>query len=289
MFVLRFTLLLIALACGALSTVSASAAPVLTEHVEAELVAARTAAEPGKPLAAALRLKMIPRWHTYWRNPGDSGQPTALEWKLPPGYAAGEILWPQPRRLPAGPLMNYGYEGEVLLPVDIAVPATASGTVTLAAHAIWLVCNEEHCIPEEADLSLALPVGSGAPSPWSAAIARTRAALPVKADAAWKFAAKRGTNGVELEVTPPSGIALRTLQFFPFEQGKIHNAGVQTLNGSRLEIPGAPQPVGAFNRVSGLLVGGPQAIGSTFLSSGARAQRPFRDWRSQSCSRSWAG
>ncbi len=253
--VLRFAFFLIALAAG-----NVSAAPVATEHVEAELVAATTAAEPGKPLAAALRLKMIPHWHTYWRNPGDSGQPTSLEWKLPPGFAAGEILWPEPRRLPAGPLMNYGYEGEVLLPVDIAVPANAAGTVTLAARAVWLVCNPEHCIPEEADLSLALPVGTGAPSAWAAAIARTRAALPQRADAAWKFAARPSAGGVELEVTPPAGVALRTLQFFPYEEGRIHNAGMQVFDGSRLAIPAAPQPVGAFNRVAGLLAGGPQTV-----------------------------
>ena len=162
MFLLRFALFLTAFACGALS-----AAPVRTEHVEAELVAASTEVEPGKPLSAALRLKMIPHWHTYWRNPGDSGQPTALEWKLPPGYAAGEILWPAPQRLPAGPLMNYGYEGEILLPLDISVPANASGSAVLAARATWLVCNAEGCIPEEGELSLTLPVGRASPSPWA--------------------------------------------------------------------------------------------------------------------------
>lgn len=239
---------------------AASAAPVRTEHVEAELVAAGTAAEPGKPLAVALRLRMIPHWHTYWRNPGDSGQPTAIEWKLPPGYSAGAIQWPHPQRLPAGPLMNFGYEDEVLLLSDIAVPAGASGSASIAARATWLVCNEEHCIPEEAELSLVLKVGAASPSAWAPAIARTRAALPVKADSAWRFAAKRAENGVELEVTPPSGIALRTLQFFPFEQGKVHNAGIQSFTGSRLEIPGALQRVGAFNRVAGVLVGGPQVI-----------------------------
>ena len=65
-------------------------APVRTEHVEAELVAARTAIEPGKPLLVALRPKIIPHWHTYWRNPGDSGQPTAIQWQLPADYAR---LW----------------------------------------------------------------------------------------------------------------------------------------------------------------------------------------------------
>jgi thiol:disulfide interchange protein DsbD len=84
-------------------------APLRTPHVEAELVAERTAVAPGQPLTVALRLKAIPGWQTYWRNPGDSGQPTAIEWKLPPGYEAGAIHWPEPHKLPIGPLANYGY------------------------------------------------------------------------------------------------------------------------------------------------------------------------------------
>jgi thiol:disulfide interchange protein DsbD len=238
----------------------AAAAPVRTEHVEAELVAAQHSAEPGKPLAAALRLKMIPRWHTYWRNPGDSGEPTRLEWKLPAGYAAGPIRWPAPQRLPAGPLMNFGYEGEVLLPVEIAVPADAREGATLAARATWLVCNDEHCIPEEAQLSLRIAIGPAAASPWARPIAAARAALPVAAGADWRFAAFRTPGGVQLEIQPPSGTVLNSPQFFPFEQGKIHNAGSQAFAGSRLEIPRALQPVGAFNRVAGVLAGGPQAL-----------------------------
>ena len=103
----------------------AAAAPVKTDNVEAELVSERTAAEPGTTLTIALRLRIIPHWHTYWRNPGDSGEPTALEWKLPPGYSAGPIQWPPPKRLPIGPLLNFGYEGEVLHLVDVFVPANA--------------------------------------------------------------------------------------------------------------------------------------------------------------------
>ena len=128
----------------------AMAAPVRTPHVEAELVAERTAIEPGRPLTVALRLQMARGWHTYWRNPGDSGLPTKVEWKLPEGYAAGAIQWPAPERLPAGPLTNFGYEGEVLLLTDIRVPANAVGPVTIAARAEWLVCNPERSIPEEA-------------------------------------------------------------------------------------------------------------------------------------------
>jgi len=227
----------------------AAAAQVKTEHVEAELVAERTAAEPGKTLTVALRLGIIPHWHTYWRNPGDSGEPTALEWKLPPGYAAGPIQWLPPSRLPAGPLMNFGYEKEVLHLVDVTVPANASGTARLAAKATWLVCNPEHCIPEEAELALDIPVGAGADSQSADAIARTRAALPARARE-MRLAATRTDAGVDLEIDPPP----RSVAYFPYAQGKIHNAGVQNWDGKTLRLPKAPQPVGAFTRVAGLLV-----------------------------------
>ena len=235
-------------------------APVRTEHVEAELVAARSAIEAGKPTLVALRLKMIPHWHTYWRNPGDSGQPTAIQWTLPAGYQAGPIQWPHPRRLPAAHLMNFGYEDEVMLPVEIAVPAGASGSAVLRAQANWLVCNEERCIPEEAELALTLPVGPGEPSVWAKALERTRSTLPVKAEALgdWQFSAASGPSHVELALIPPAGVAATSFTFFPFDEGKIHNAGAQPFErdgkGFSLRIPKSQEPVGAFTRVSGLLV-----------------------------------
>ncbi len=228
---------------------------VVTEHAEAELVAARDAVEPGQPLLVALRLKARPGWHTYWRNPGDSGQPTSIEWQLPPGFSAGAIRWPVPQRLPIGPLANYGYEGEVLLASEIRVPADAKGTVTLAAHARWLVCNPEHCIPEQGGVSLALPVGSGTPGKWGAAFNAIR--LPRALPAQWQLSARREGGQVLLEVV---GTEETTLTFFPYEEGKVQHAARQPLErtaaGVRLAIPLSAQPVGEFARLTGVLVTG---------------------------------
>ncbi|TMI06795.1 MAG: hypothetical protein E6H46_03980 [Betaproteobacteria bacterium] len=129
-------------------TATAVAAPVRTAHVEAELVSSATALTPDKPLTVALRLKMDKGWHTYWQNPGESGLPTKLAWQLPAGMTAGSIQWPPPRTLPVGPLINYGYEGEVLLLTDIAATSAlpSAGPATLRARADWLVCKEI-CIP----------------------------------------------------------------------------------------------------------------------------------------------
>nr|MDQ6917365.1 hypothetical protein [Pseudomonadota bacterium] len=160
------------------------AAPVRTAHVEAELVAEQSALVPGRPNTVALRLMMERGWHTYWQNAGDSGLPTTIAWKMPNGLTAGPIQWPAPRALPVGPLVNYGYEGEVLLLTDIAtVPDFFSGrTVTVSARADWLVCKEI-CIPEGADLSLTLPVVADAGQVqrhprWGDAIDKTRSSLP---------------------------------------------------------------------------------------------------------------
>ena len=141
----------------------ATAAPVQTGHVEAELVAERGGLSPGKTTTVALRLKMQRGWHTYWQNPGEAGLATTIAWTLPAGIAAGPILWPPPRALPTGPLVSYGYEGDALLLTEVAVaPGVAVGVpVTLAARANWLVCKET-CIPESADLTLALAVGADA-------------------------------------------------------------------------------------------------------------------------------
>src|SRR5262252_9290863 len=160
---------------------AARAAPVRTEHVEAELIAERTAVVPGQPLTVATRLAMDRGWHTYWRNPGDSGLPTTLAWNLPQGLNAGPIEWAPPHTLPVGPLTNFGYEGEVLLLSNITTAGDlAEGKpVTLAARADWLVCKEI-CIPEGADLSLTLPVAkvSEVDPRWGGSIASARAALP---------------------------------------------------------------------------------------------------------------
>jgi thiol:disulfide interchange protein DsbD len=154
---------LVACAVVALSGLWAGASPaqtttVTTEQVRAELVAdAPQGVVPGAPVTLGLRLQHAPHWHTYWKNPGDSGLPTTLTWTLPLGVEAGDIEWPLPKRLPVGPLMNHGYEGEVLLPVPLTVPpGFAAPTLDVRLKAEWLVCKEV-CIPQSGEFRLQLP------------------------------------------------------------------------------------------------------------------------------------
>jgi thiol:disulfide interchange protein DsbD len=138
---------------------------VTTDRVRAELVAqAPDGVAPGKEVWVGLKLAHQPEWHTYWKNSGDSGLPTQLEWKLPPGVQAGDIAWPVPKKIPVGNLANYGYEGTVLLPVPLKItpefkPSVLSPDLTVQLKANWLVCRKE-CIPEEGDFTLKIPVRS---------------------------------------------------------------------------------------------------------------------------------
>jgi thiol:disulfide interchange protein/DsbC/DsbD-like thiol-disulfide interchange protein len=146
---------------GGLSSVAAQPAIVTTEHVRAELVAhAPQGVQAGRDVRLGLLIAHAPHWHTYWKNPGDSGLPTQLAWQLPAGVSAGEIEWPTPSPLPLGPLMNYGYEGRVLLPVTLTVPAGFSAAaLDVKLRADWLVCKDL-CIPESGEFSLRIPAGA---------------------------------------------------------------------------------------------------------------------------------
>ena len=197
-----------AAAAALLLALAAHAAPVVkTEHVEAELVSDVKSAQPGKPVLVGLKLRMIPEWHTYWKNPGDSGLPTRIQWQLPPGWTAGEIEWPYPRLLPVGPLMNYGYEDDVVLISTLTPPPNAApGTADIKAKVAWLVCKDI-CVPEKGELDLALPVSAAAPEKdprFLAHIERAQDMLPVQ-PAGWTSQAAIAGKSLVVRITAPAG------------------------------------------------------------------------------------
>ncbi len=211
-------LILAALALLALAA-PAQANPVRTENVESQLRAELPAAVPGQGLWVALTQRIRPGWHTYWKNPGDSGIPTTIAWTLPEGWTAGDIVWPAPERFPIGPLVNFGYKDEVHLLTRIEVPADAKPgeTITVTGAADWLVC-EDICIPESATLSFTIPVAAGpveAAPERAALFADARRSLPVPSPFAATFAA--GATAHELVLAAPGLEAanLKSVFFFP--------------------------------------------------------------------------
>ena len=124
--------------------------------------ATATGARAAKTVWVGLQLAHKPEWHTYWKNSGDSGLPTTLQWTLPAGITAGDIAWPTPHKIRIGNLANYGYEGTVLLPVPLTItpdfkPPLLGNDMEVKLKAAWLVCRQE-CIPEEGEFVLKIPL-----------------------------------------------------------------------------------------------------------------------------------
>jgi thiol:disulfide interchange protein DsbD len=238
---------------------AAQADPGDGPHAIVTLVSETSGVTAGRPIQLGLRQKIQPGWHTYWINPGDAGLPTTLDWKLPDGFTADPIVWPAPERIKFGPLVSYGYAGDVVLPVTVNVPAglEAGGNVTLAGHASWLVCSDV-CVPEETDVSITLPVTAGpaAPNPDTApAFAAARAALPIPSP----FAAtvSSDANTITLQVDTGDAGKLTGIAFYSLDQGVIDNDAAQQIEAGRhgisLVLARGELKTKPFDRLNGVL------------------------------------
>ena len=137
-----------------------AAHPAYAAHTHAQLWLSADTARPGDTIWAGVELKMDPEWHTYWKNPGEAGMATKIQWQLPPGVTAGGIQWPLPEKLPPVEVTTYGYNHEVVLLVRLKLAADLkSGPLDLKAKVSWLECKEE-CIPGSATVEAKLNIGS---------------------------------------------------------------------------------------------------------------------------------
>jgi thiol:disulfide interchange protein DsbD len=204
---------------------------VTTEQVRAELMAhAPDGVDPGKTVWVGLQLAHQAQWHTYWKNSGDSGQPTSLSWTLPAGVSAGEIAWPLPIKIPIGTLANYGFEGTVLLPVPLTItpdfkPNALKPELEIKLQASWLVCKQE-CVPQDGQFVLRLPT-KGSTALNSAQFNATFKAQPK----ALKEASGVIIEGNSLKVSVPglpASLRGKTLDFFPETPEVIETAAQWT-------------------------------------------------------------
>ena len=236
---------------------------VATDQVRAELMAwAPQGVAPGKPVWVGLQIAHQPDWHTYWKNSGDSGLPTVLEWQLPAGITAGEIAWPTPVKIPIGTLANYGYENTVLLPVPLTVAKDFNGTqLDIKVKAAWLVCKKE-CIPQEGDFTLSIPVKSSTALQGSLFQAAFNAAPKPLAVGSSQIEVSGKAIQVAL-ISLPASLTGKTLAFFP-ETGSVIEPAAQwtqswqgnlwsahiPLSGQRTESPTVMPIVVAFEKLS---------------------------------------
>ena len=209
--------------------------PVRAQHLTVELLPLEGSIQPGGSTSVGLHFNLDKGWHVYWVNAGDSGEPPRIKWTLPAGITAGAMQFPAPRRLPLGPLMDFGYEDEVLFPMTLTADSTlkAPSTAPLSAHVDWLVCREV-CIPGKTDLALPLQVtaqkGPVRSRPGRRSLIASAARLPQPLPSSAKAVFGTTPGGFALALT---GHPATNAEFFPFEQSQIVNA--------------APQPVQAVD------------------------------------------
>jgi len=265
----------------ALLPAAAGSAPVTAPHVRVELLTETTSVQPGHDLSVGIRFALDEGWHVYWRNPGDSGEAPTVTWTLPAGFVAGELEWPRPEAIATGPLTNFGYDGTVLLPTTIRVPRELPGgpPVELRAHAKWLVCNADECIPGSATLATTLPAGPGAPGPAAALFAATRTRLPTPPPGDWSVSASALPGAITLAVRGAHVPVDPAPRFFPFGREVIEHAAPQRLeraaDGFRLVFTPWSGATTAPAALAGLLTVGEHAYAVVVPTRAPVALRPF--------------
>jgi thiol:disulfide interchange protein DsbD len=193
-------------------------------HTQVSLLLPTELAQPGTTVLAGVDLQMDDGWHTYWKNPGEAGIATRIEWQLPPGVTAGEIQWPLPEIIPPAEVTTYGYEHEVMLLVPLTLAADLKpGPLVLNANVSWLECKEQ-CVPGRTSVAATLNLGSETkPSADAAFIESWRGKIPQDGSnlpfhAAWEHSTTNDTRPLLLElaaVGKDKWAAVTSVNFFP--------------------------------------------------------------------------
>ena len=229
-------------------------------HGTLELVAENQSIAAGHTIHLGLHFQLEKGWHIYWVNPGDSGEPPRLKWRLPPGASVGEVAWPTPRRLGTSTIVDFGYEDDVMLivPMHAAASMATQGLAQVGAEVKVLVCREM-CIPGKAQLSLTLPMKSQLPVADARAaewFASARERLPRPAPASWKISVADAGDAFVLTAKLDPRVA--QANFFPREESQVKDAAAQQFaavpGGFRLTLRKSDQLLKPIEQLKGVLV-----------------------------------
>jgi DsbC/DsbD-like thiol-disulfide interchange protein len=238
----------------------ADAQSFMAAHAKVDLVAEQNTFEPGHTAWIGVLFDIEKGWHIYWVNPGDAGEAPKFQWQLPAGFRAGEVRWPVPIRIGTGTLIDYGYEGKVLLPLPLDVPATykPGAPAILSADVRYLICHDV-CIPAKAQVRLAFPVASAALGDAAARhnlFSATRGRWPQPLPAGWKVQAT--DSGKSFVLSVETGMRETQASFFPLDEEQIDNAGSQVVaasaTGARITLKKSDQLAKPISTLRGVLV-----------------------------------
>lgn len=221
---------MIALVAAVAATPSVGALQLATykdSHSEAALHSEVAAVEAGDTIWLAFRVTPREGWHTYWKNPGDSGASIILDWSLTSGRVAGDAQFAAPHRVPYGPLMNYGFEGvqTLLIPVE-----ASQGGISGTLEAEWLVCEVE-CVPQIGTFDVAVPEGATIPDPAGTDVfSAARLALPEPSFWSARLELGAETSVLTLFMDSSELAGLQAAYFFPEEEGVLGYANDQAMS-----------------------------------------------------------
>jgi len=257
----RFLLPLTMFLSGWGFAIGAAAQSFSVTHAKVSLMAENNSLQAGQSAWVGVLFDLDKGWHIYWVNPGDSGERPKIQWQLPPGFQAKEIRWPTPVRLGTGTVIDYGYEGRVLLPVPIQVPAEykAAKPVTLSADIRYLICREV-CIPAKAQASLAIPPANAADAAADRELfRRTFENSPTAWPASWKAQVSDSGGGFLLSLD--TGTSESKAAFFPLQEEQVDNAAAQgvmpTARGAQIKLKKSDQLLKPISTLKGVVVFGP--------------------------------
>ena len=245
-----------------LCAAGAQAAGAPIPHGTLELIAENQSIEPGHAFTLGLHFQLEKDWHIYWINPGDSGEPPRVAWRLPAGVTGGAMEWPAPGRLGTASIVDFGYHDEVtlLVPMRASAGLAAQEPALLAAEVKVLVCREM-CIPGKTQLSLTLAVKSQPPAPdprTRELFAAARKSVPRPAPSSWRIRVNDAKDSFVLMAA--TGQQITEATFFPLAESQIDNAAPQKLapaaDGFRLTLRKSDRLLKPIERLKGVLVFG---------------------------------
>jgi thiol:disulfide interchange protein DsbD len=257
----RFSILITSLLPAFAFAQIAAGQSFASPHAKVNVIAENQSLQPGQTAWLGVLFDLEKGWHIYWVNPGDSGERPKITWQLPAGFQAKEVRWPTPVRLGTGIVIDYGYEGRVLLPVPMQVPAEykPAKPATFSADIRYLICREV-CIPAKAQASLAIPSANAASAAADRELFRsTFENSPKPWPAGWK--AQVTENGGFFLLSLDTGTSESKATFFPLEEDQIDNAAPQgvtpTPRGLQMKLKKSDQLSKPISTLKGVVVFGP--------------------------------
>lgn len=218
---------------------------------EIRLVPERTTIKAGEEIWIGIEQSIKPEWHTYWKNPGDSGTAPRIDWDLPSGFEITDIQWPTPHKISYGPLTNYGYEKEVVLLQKLKAPdPLPEGPLAFTADFEVLVCKEE-CIPEYGTYGLMLNGGENPDEDNTSYFQNAAAKLPQPAS--WKAMYKE-LDGNFVITFPDEAGSIIGAEFIPADWGLVQNHEQPLGEDHTLKQKRGDRLLATLQDVSGLLV-----------------------------------